>query len=110
MNLVSMKRDPKEAAENSGMTTLAAGDAPLYPWGLKLSLDDDQLKAMKLGLPEVGSKLMVTALAEVVTARAEKDQDGGTEISCELQITDMSLTSANGGPVASKLYSDADEE
>lgn len=49
----------------------------------------------------------MTARVEVVSARADKVQDGEAEIGADLQITDMGLE-AEGGDPAAKLWPDQD--
>lgn len=91
MTMISMKLDKKAAQEE---TAPSPGEAPLYPYGLCLSLSNDVLQ--KLGMttpPAVGTKMTLTALVEVTSTSAYKEQDGA-EISANLQITDMELSSA----------------
>lgn len=95
MALVSMKMSASERKEYANETI--ASDAPSYPWGLCIHLDDDALN--KLGLtemPAVGTELMVMAKV-VVKGTSAHARDGEMDHrSVEMQITDMEL-----GPVAS---------
>ena len=73
--------------------TLPDSDAPRYPHGLKLYLNEETLK--KLGvkeLPELGDKMMVDAVTEVVSVSEENDLYGHRR-DVVLQITEMDLTS-----------------
>lgn len=108
MTLVSMKQDPKEAAEDYGSCAPVPGEMPLYPYGLSICLNDESLKKLGMSLPAVGSKFMLTAMVEVSSARADKVQDGDAEIGADFQITDMQLTPEGGKDAASVLWPDKD--
>ena len=81
-----------EAKENMiGCASIDSADAPKYPWGTSLDLDDDTLT--KLGitkLPDVGEELALTAVVKVTRISANEDQ-GGTRQCLGLQITSMEL-------------------
>jgi len=82
---VSMKIVPK--AHDSEPATLD-GDA-LYPYGLRITLNSEALKALGLDrLPAVGSVMCIEADVKVIGARSNEETDG-VENSVELQITDM---------------------
>lgn len=104
MNLVSMRQSPEEALE--GTVAPAVGEQPLYPYGTRLTLNDESLKALGISLPAVGTVYTLMARVEVVSARAEKVQDGEQEIGADLQITDMGLEPEGSDPAA-KLWPDA---
>lgn len=106
MNLVSMKQDPAEAAEDYG--TPKPGELPMYPWGLSICLNDESLKKLGMSLPAVGSKFVLSAIVEVSSARSDKVQDGDAEIGADFQITDMQLTPEGGKDAASVLWPDKD--
>tara|TARA_R110000868_G_scaffold628_4_gene4577 strand:- start:862 stop:1224 length:363 start_codon:yes stop_codon:yes gene_type:complete len=66
-------------------------DEPLYPYGLCITLDAEQLD--KLGittLPKVGGTMMIHAMAYVKSTSAYETQ-GGKDMSVQLQITDMDI-------------------
>lgn len=92
--MVNMQMSKKEATEQA--KPMSAADAPRYPYGLSITLDDDALS--KLGvdkMPKVGGKMTIEARV-TVTACSESDrQGGGKSRRCELQITDLEL---GGGP------------
>ena len=103
MAMVNMKMSAEEAKEQTEPT---AADAPQYPWGLKLNLDDDALE--KLGLttmPAVGTKMQLAATVEVCSTSSYSDQKGEAESSVSLQITAMELGAAQqSSDAASMLY------
>lgn len=89
MKLVNMKMSEEEAAEYSAGTLSA--DAPKYPYGLRLDLDDDALEKLQLlkDLPDVGDSFMIQAKVSVVTVSQRETMEGDNEASVCLQITDM---------------------
>jgi hypothetical protein len=104
MQLVSMKQDPKDAAEYGSVAP--SGEQPLYPYGLSLCLNDESLKKLGMSLPAVGGTFMLMAQVEVTRATANKVQDGEAEVGCDLQITDMQLSPTNAKDAASALWPD----
>jgi hypothetical protein len=98
MAMVNMQMSAEEAKEQTEPT---AADAPKYPYGLELRLDDDALA--KLGLtqpPAVGTKLTIHCAVEVTSASSYQTQGQEAEASSCWQITDMEIrpaasTSAN---------------
>ena len=103
MALVSMKQSAEEAQE----ATAPTGNAPEYPYGLELRLDEESLA--KLGLtqpPAIGTKLTVTAAVIVTSASSYKHVGGEDEATSCWQITDMGIepSSDTGATQAGLLY------
>jgi hypothetical protein len=89
MPLTNMKLTPTVAKE-----TLApsAGDAPEYPYGLKVELENDALEKLGItSLPDVGTPMVLTARVEVCGVSAYESTDQEKRQSLSLQITDMAL-------------------
>lgn len=64
---------------------------PEYPTGLKIRVEDAQVKALKLdGMPEAGQYLTLTARVRVAGAQIERLVDGDKR-SLDLQIVAMDL-------------------
>lgn len=101
--LKSMKIDPKARQEK--YESSAAMDAPVYPYGLQLHLDNEALENLGIELPKVGKSLMLYARVDV-TSVSENESKSGSNRSASLQITDMCLEadSGEGGSAADKLY------
>lgn len=79
---------------------------PEYPYGLKISLQNESLKKLGLKeLPEVGKKMMLHAMVECCAVSKYDSKEGGEVKSLELQITDMELGSAKKKSDAEELYS-----
>lgn len=89
MTMVSTKMSDEEQKEQSG-TVLA--DAPAYPYGLQISLNDDLLDKLGIkSLPAIGAKMMIAGKVEVSSASGYKNGKGDTEQSLTLQITDLEI-------------------
>lgn len=89
--MASMKID-KEEREKRYKETVAV-DAPSYPYGLCLHLDDEAMEKLGMAtLPQVGKQVLVYALADV-TSVSEHESEGsnGKRQSVSLQITDLAL-------------------
>lgn len=85
----SMKIEKADADKLYGQPT-AVTDSPMYPYGLRLRLDNIVVDKLGIGLPKVGEKLMIEAYVEVVSVSANESKQG-MQKSIELQITDMCL-------------------
>lgn len=102
--LISMENTQQEA--NAQVSPTA--DAPKYPWGLSICLNDDSLE--KLGvksLPAVGTEVTIVAKATVSGTSENATENDGTRSSMDLQITDMQLDGLDGdlfGRAAEMLY------
>lgn len=106
MPLKDLAMSPEEAKETMmGYCESDVKDAPKYPWGTELDLNDTTLKKLGLtSLPAVGSEVTITAVAKVTRISAREEQ-GGAEQCLGLQITQMDLNSQGGEqPAANKLY------
>jgi hypothetical protein len=71
-----------------------------YPYGLRLTLNQEQLEALGYSeLPPAGTKCRIEALGVVVKASSEDpDADGDCDYLCvELQITEMGMEEEGEG-------------
>lgn len=93
--MISLKNDPKEQDSEAAM--YPEMEQPAYPWGLELCLCDEVLQKIGMtGLPAVGAKVRIVAVATVTSVSQYEEmkpdaEDGGTknERSVRIQITDM---------------------
>jgi len=87
-NLPSMKVAPEKS--ESCEVAPAKGLKEHYPYGLRLSLNKDSLKKLKLSVKDfkVKDKVMVMAEAEVCEVRSSSDEYSEHE-NVELKITNM---------------------
>lgn len=100
MELTNMKMSPQEQKEYA-QPTVATGDAPAYPWGLTLTLNDEAIEKLALpALPAVGRTMMLHARVSV-TRVSQSEQQNEKRRDLELQITDMALEADAGETTAS---------
>lgn len=107
MKMIDMKR----TVESEKSTMLAQETRDEYPWGLRMSLDNETLA--KLGmtdLPKVDAEYKLVALACVVSVSQNESADGEPRRNVELQIEQMMLMPAaeedegESGDMAKKMY------
>jgi uncharacterized membrane-anchored protein len=101
--MVNMKIDRSTA---KAYAEPAMVDAPAYPWGLNLTLDNETLEKLKLEtLPEAGEQLLLVAKVKVTNTSSSDSADGKKHQTVSLQITDMCLEDGGEKVEASeKLY------
>lgn len=110
MKLQSMALSPEEAKEMMGdccaPSMMSDEDkGPKYPYGLTIYLCDETLAKLNLGtLPDVGTKFTLMAIVEV-TSNSQRQTQDGKDVSMDLQITDMALSSGPDKTPAQSLYS-----
>src|SRR6478735_10717998 len=86
-------KDLKQKKKSKSESTLACcpDDDSLYPWGLRLDLNQDTLETIGASeIPAVGETVEFTAKAKVIGVRMRDDRDG-KDTSVELQITAIDL-------------------
>ena len=121
--MVDMAKTPdvvkKEVAQMVPMPSPAADakpSVPVYPYGLCICLEDDELE--KLGfdeeLPAVGDMIHFIAMARVTSAsQSEREMSDGSKTQCrriELQITHLSTEDEDTEGVAAAKESMAADE
>jgi hypothetical protein len=110
--LTSMKLDPKKLEERMQPKSVIADDSPVYPYGLRVHLDEDSLDALGMKtLPKVGGSMYLGANVKVVSVSDNEHTSEGGEThrhrSVELQITDMGLDKAESDSNAEQaLYTE----
>lgn len=103
--LINMAKTPDEVKKDVAMdcapTVGGKVSAPMYPWGLAISLEDDALAKLGLAgdMPDVGDIVQFNAIAKVTSvSQNEREGTDGTKSMCcrvELQITDMGIPGTN---------------
>ncbi len=83
-SMVDMARSPKEMAEG------AVPQAPVYPYGLCLRLEKDQLEKLDVDYGDwaVGDNFHLFCLAKVTSIRKSETADG-EDCSVEMQICEI---------------------
>ena len=105
MNMVNMKTSSEEAKE---CCEPVGCDAPEYPYGLCIDLNDDSLDKLGItALPAVGTVVTIQAQAIVTATSSNSRQGGDQEMRASLQITDMAVTLDDGKSSAQRLYANS---
>lgn len=93
--MTDMKRTYTDDGDGPSM---APSDRDEYPYGLQLSLQQEELDKLGVSeLPAVGKYVNITARASVSAVCEEKKQDGSVERCLQLQIEDMTLGAEGAG-------------
>ena len=90
--LVDMKCSP---SKKEGLTTAQPEPAkqPSYPYGLRLSFDQDEVtKLPKLKTFKVGDQVAIAGKGEVIELRMREEQGGKESWSVEIQIKKINVT------------------
>lgn len=96
--MINMKSSEKQSAT---LLSDVASDEPEYPYGLRISLDEESLKKLGIGeMPEVGTTMALQAKVEVVAVSQYEHKDDVSR-TLVLQITDMAL---DAGSKATQMY------
>jgi hypothetical protein len=98
IDMVKSAEDVKKEIGNSFPATPAAPTVAAYPYGLCLSLEEDELAKLGLDdLPNVGEMIHLCAMAKVTSvSQNEREMTDGSKKSCrrvELQITHLATES-----------------
>lgn len=103
MKLVSMKQAPKDKRVDDGCCAME-GERPDYPWGLRITLTDEQIEALGIKtLPAVGAPVAIEAVGTVQSVSDEAVDNGKSNRRIELQLTDLAMAGASP-PMAERLY------
>jgi hypothetical protein len=92
--MIDMARDQEEIKEDMPKA-IEAPSAPVYPYGLCISLTEEELEKLGLDgeLPKVGMMIHFVAMAKVTSvSQNERVEADGTKENCcrvELQITHL---------------------
>ena len=88
--LVSMKR-PAKADKGAAEATSPQPAQEQYGWGLQLRLENFELDKLGMALPKVGTKVTITASAEVVSVHESVSKGNKGDRGVQLQITDLAI-------------------
>ena len=91
MALVDLKMSKKDMQEE---TQPAVADQNPYPYGLRLSLDTDELAKLGItekNLPAVGDEIHIAAVGEVASVSEDETASGGYRccVTVQIQMMDM---------------------
>ena len=84
-----MSHSPKEDKEGEPISL--HDTTSKYPYGLCISLDDDQLTKLDMEKPSAGDMIHIFGMAKVTSVSEREDTDGKSCCRVELQITHLGL-------------------
>ena len=92
VQFVDMAKSPEEIKND---VPLAASDQDKYPWGLRLSLTQDELEKLDVDHSdwEVGATFHIHALVKVSSISENETEAGGKNCCVSLQITHLAAES-----------------
>ena len=91
MKMRSMELSKKEAKESNTPTTIGDSNAPRYPYGLEIRLDNESLTKLGMSLPKVGSYVKIRAEACVTSVSENESKGGKAHRSVSLQIERLAV-------------------
>ncbi len=100
--MVNLKQGT-DSFENEDGKTVQRDD---YPWGLRITLNNETLKKLGITLPKVGAEMLLAGKVKVLSTSTREDGDE-TNSSVDLQITDIGLMDDSAAPqktAADTLY------
>ena len=99
MNLINMKK-PKEKVKETSEAPISS-DEERYPWGLRLNLDDDELKKItSLKDIEAGATVSIEGIGKVVSVTVNDTEKEGKNRSVSIQIQQIAIADQGSGRAA----------
>jgi hypothetical protein len=87
--MINMAHSEEEKIKSNSQSIIS--DAPLYPYGLSITLGPEEVEKLGLGVPSVGDKHMMLAKVEVSSVSNERTWGEKGKVRVTLQITDMDI-------------------
>jgi hypothetical protein len=101
MNLISMERPKPEDVKKEAVEAMPiSGNSyyEKYPWGLRLTLNNEELKKLGISIKDLDIDTVVTINAKALITSLSSDQNienkDKTNNRVELQITDLAVENA----------------
>lgn len=69
-------RHSREEKKDHGPMAVSEYSGPEFPYGLRLHLDDHELKKLEIGMPAVGQQFRVVGSGKVKSCSASDSEDG----------------------------------
>lgn len=86
MKMMDMKQS-KEQAKKMSSPAMTSGKQDEFPYGLRITLNDDQLKKLEhIAGYNVGDEVQIMAVGSVVSKDSRETQDGKADRSMIIQI------------------------
>ena len=92
MKMTSMEMTAEMKKRMSGeMAPSKADEGPKYPWGSRITVEDDHVEAMGLTGSKADDEIEIMAYAKVIGSRSEDRTGGKKSRSVEIQFTEMAV-------------------
>ncbi|PUB87074.1 MAG: hypothetical protein DBP02_02180 [gamma proteobacterium symbiont of Ctena orbiculata] len=91
----------RSKSERETLVGEASSEDELYPWGLRLHLEEPEIEKLGISEIDVGSILDISGKVKV-TSYSKHEDDKESRRSIELQVTDLTLPAGEG--LAERLY------
>lgn len=74
-----------------------------YPYGLRISLENDTIEKLGVSIPDVGESIELSAVAKILS-KSINEREGKKSVYVELQITDLALGVGDTKSTADVLF------
>ncbi|HHN8389738.1 capsid staple protein [Morganella morganii] len=74
-----------------------------YPYGLRISLENDTIEKLGTAVPDVGESIELHGVAKILS-KSVNEREGKKSVYVELQITDMALGSGSEKTATDVLF------
>ncbi|MDF7242957.1 capsid staple protein [Proteus mirabilis] len=74
-----------------------------YPYGLRISLENDTIEKLDVSIPDVGESIELSAVAKILS-KSINEREGKKSVYVELQITDLALGVGDTKSTADVLF------
>ena len=91
--------EKKDMAETSVLN-----DTANYPYSLRIYLNPEEVVKLQLKNPQIGQKLKLEAMVEVVAVSAENTKGDEDKLSVTIQIKEMMFESPEEGKAEEVMY------
>ncbi len=91
--------EKKDMAETSVLN-----DSANYPYSLRIYLGPEEVSKLQLKNPQIGQKMQLEAMVEVVAVSSENTKGDESKVSVTIQIKEMMFESPDEEKAEEKLY------
>lgn len=100
--MIDMKISEMEKKDMSETSVL--NDTSNYPYSLRIYLGPEEVSKLQLKNPQIGQKMQLEAMVEVVAVSSENNKGDENKLSVTIQIKEMMFESAEEEKAEEKLY------
>lgn len=100
--MIDMKISEMEKKDMSETSVL--NDTSNYPYSLRIHLGPEEVAKLQLKDPQIGQKLKLDAMVEVVAVSTENTKGDESKLSVTIQIKEMDFESPEQGKAEEVMY------